>query len=169
MTMKSEERVLLTFTVASEPGNERQALARVADAVVDSGLSDDQLNRLKTAVAEATMNAIEHGNHNQADLDVTISVVDTGERVTVSITDLGGENAPAPDSPVELPDIDMKLAGLQSPRGWGLFLIQNMVDAMEVSIDGAEHTVRLTMRTASSEQPVVEPRNPEGDHRAKQV
>ena len=31
-----------------------------------SGLSPDQIERLKTAVAEATMNAIEHGNENRA-------------------------------------------------------------------------------------------------------
>jgi len=31
--MASEERLLVAFTVSSEPGNERLALARVADAV----------------------------------------------------------------------------------------------------------------------------------------
>ena len=67
----------------SEPGNERIAIARVADALAGSGLSGDQLERLKTAVAEATMNAIEHGNHNQADVavDVTVTALDDGVAV----------------------------------------------------------------------------------------
>ncbi|HET7529510.1 MAG TPA: ATP-binding protein [Mycobacteriales bacterium] len=163
--MASRERVLLSFSVPSEPGNERVALARVADAVAGSGLTDDQLDRLKTAVAEATMNAIEHGNRNRAELEVELTVVDTGDGVAVSIVDQGGAHAPAPDSQVELPDLDMKLAGLQSPRGWGLFLIQNMVDAMEVLTDGDLHTVRLVMRTA----PTPRPRDPEGGPRAEQV
>ena len=166
--MASEERLLVAFAVPSEPGNERMALARVADAVAASGLSADQLERLKTAVAEATMNAIEHGNHNNPDLDVDISVVDTGEEVSVSIVDHGGAHAPSSDGPVELPDIDMKLAGLQSPRGWGLFLIQNMVDAMDVSTDGDKHTVRLTMRTSTMPN-IAGPRDPEGGSRAEQV
>jgi len=165
MTMASDERVLVSFSVPSEQGNERIALARVADAVADFGLSDDQLNRLKTAVAEATMNAIEHGNHNRADLDVEISVAALGDGVAVSIIDHGGAHAPAPDAPVELPDLDMKLAGLQTPRGWGLFLIKNMVDAMDVSIDGDLHIVRLVMHTL----PAQRPGDPEGGPRAEQV
>jgi hypothetical protein len=64
-----------------------------------------------------------------------------------------------------LPDLEAKLAGLQSPRGWGLFLIRNMVDAMDVSTDGDLHTVRLLMHTASAPRP----RDPEGGPRAEQV
>jgi hypothetical protein len=47
-------RRLDAFTLASEPGNERLALARVAGTVKDLGLSEARLERLKTAVAEAT-------------------------------------------------------------------------------------------------------------------
>ena len=167
--MASGERQLVTFTVPSEPGNERLALARVADAVADSGLTPDQLERLQTAVAEATMNAIEHGNGNNADLNVDITVIDTGEEVSVLIVDLGGAHAPAGSASVEMPDLDMKLAGLQSPRGWGLFLIQNMVDAMNVSTDGDKHIVRLSMRTTSADARIAEPRDPEGGSRAQQM
>ena len=163
--MAYDERVLVSFSVPSEPGNERIALARVADALAGSGLSCDQLERLKTAVAEATMNAIEHGNHNRADVDVDVPVTAVDAGVAVSIVDQGGAHAPAPESAVELPDLDLKLAGLQTPRGWGLFLIQNMVDVMDVSIDGDLHTVRLVMRTS----PAPRPRDPEGGPRAEQV
>ncbi|MBK6434003.1 hypothetical protein [Candidatus Amarolinea dominans] len=43
------------------------------------------------------------------------------------------------------PDLEAKLAGLQSPRGWGLFLIRSMVDDMRVTEDGVHHTVELIM------------------------
>jgi anti-sigma regulatory factor (Ser/Thr protein kinase) len=69
-----DECLLAQFAVPSAPGNERVALEQVADAVRDQGLGPDQLERLKTAVAEATMNAIEHGNANRAELPVDISV-----------------------------------------------------------------------------------------------
>lgn len=164
MTMTSpSERVLDVFTVPSQPGNERLALARVAEAVGDCGLTPDQLERLKTAVAEATMNAIEHGNGNRAELDVDIEVLAGDSTVIVAIADHGGDHAS--DGPIDEPDIEKKLAGLQSPRGWGLFLIQNMVDAMDVSTDGPKHTVRLTMRT----QTAPAPRESEGGSRADQL
>ena len=40
---------------------------------------------------------------------------------------------------------EAKLAGEQKPRGWGLFLIKHMVDAMEVVTDGDTQTVVLTL------------------------
>ena len=51
-------RVLAEFTVPSEPGNERTALAKVAEAVVGLLPAGPRLEALKTAVAKATMNAI---------------------------------------------------------------------------------------------------------------
>jgi len=132
------------FSVSSEPGNERAALARVAEAVKGFDLAPLRLERLKTAVAEATMNAIEHGNHNRSELPVHIRVLSRGDAVVVTITDQGGTPADAPDPAA--PDLEAKLAGLQTPRGWGLFLIKNMVDEMTVSADGQQHTVVLTVR-----------------------
>ena len=137
-------RRLAAFAVASEPGNERLALARVAEAVAASGLPPARLERLKTAVAEATMNAIEHGNGGRPDIPVDVEVIQDGDDIVVAITDLGGEHA-AP-GPVEEPDLLLKLEGEQRARGWGLFLIRNMVDAMQVRTDGARHTIQLTMR-----------------------
>jgi len=143
-------RRLDTFTLASEPGNERLALARVAGAVKDLGLDDRRLERLKTAVAEATMNAIEHGNRNRPDIPVEIEVTQDAGRIVVAISDQGGQQSPKPGDSPEEPDLDRKLDGDQSPRGWGLFLIRNMVDAMEVTTDGQRHTIWLTMRTGGA-------------------
>jgi anti-sigma regulatory factor (Ser/Thr protein kinase) len=140
--------VLASFTVSSEPGNERVALREVASAAAECGLTDDQLERLKTAVAEATMNAIEHGNGNHAEIPVDITVLRGAGEVAVTITDRGGDRSEHVAR--EVPDIELKLRGEQRPRGWGLFLVQNMVDEMQVSTDGAFHTVRLTMRTGDS-------------------
>jgi anti-sigma regulatory factor (Ser/Thr protein kinase) len=137
-------RVLDEFSLASEPGNERAALQRVAEAVAPLGLSGTTLERLKTAVAETTMNAIEHGNGNRPELPVEVQVTTDGANVAVSVTDLGGHDAAAVP-PTETPDLDAKLAGTQTPRGWGLFLIRHMVDEMDVATDGARHTVRLVV------------------------
>ncbi len=88
------------------------------------------------------MNAIEHGNENDPELSVAVSVVASETRLVVRITDQGGER-PIPDA--ETPDLEAKLEGLQKPRGWGLFLIKNMVDEMDVWSDGTQHTVELVL------------------------
>jgi len=141
-------RRLDAFTLASEPGNERLALARVAGTVKDLGLSQARLERLKTAVAEATMNAIEHGNGNRPEIPVEVEVTQSGDEIVVAISDQGG--SPADPGAHEDPDLVKKLDGGQSPRGWGLFLIRNMVDAMDVTTDGQRHTIWLTMRTGGA-------------------
>ena len=137
------------FTLASEPGNERLALARVAEIVKDLGLSEARLEKLKTAVAEATMNAIEHGNQNRAEIPVEVEVTQNGDEIIVAISDQGGDSAVGGGA-AEEPDQLKKLDGGQSPRGWGLFLIRNMVDAMDITTNGQRHTIWLTMRTGGA-------------------
>jgi serine phosphatase RsbU (regulator of sigma subunit)/anti-sigma regulatory factor (Ser/Thr protein kinase) len=133
---------LAEFSLASEPGNEREAMRLVEQAVEPLELPAQRLERLKTAVAEATMNAMEHGNGYDAELPVHVTVTAGSRELTVRITDQGGAR-PIPEAPA--PDLDAKLAGEQTPRGWGLFLIRSMVDAMAVSGDERHHTMALTL------------------------
>ena len=91
-------RRLDAFELPSEPGNERLALARVAETVQGLGLSDARLEKLKTAVAEATMNAIEHGNGNRAEIPVEVEVTQQGDEIVVAISDQGGEAHPSDSS-----------------------------------------------------------------------
>ena len=136
--------LLTQFAVPGEEGNERLVMDRVAAAVADLGLDPARLERLKTAVSEAAMNAIEYGSQGRPG--------DPGR-------DRGGDDRPGDRRPhhgpgacpvrcpsdAEAPDIDAKLAGLQKPRGWGLFLIRAMVDDMDVTTDGTTQTVSLTL------------------------
>ena len=133
----------VSFCVDSRLGNEREALERVAETVSPLGLAPDQLERLKTAVSEAAMNAIEHGNQGREELSIEIDVEAAAGLLTVSISDhgLGG-----PVGETETPDLEAKLEGLQRPRGWGLFLIENMVDEIRVSDAEGRHTVELVLK-----------------------
>jgi serine/threonine-protein kinase RsbW len=135
-------RILRELSVPSEPGNERMAMETVAEAISDLDIRSENLERLKTAVAEATMNAMEHGNHYRAELPVLIEVSASDTQLSVKITD---EGSGPPAFHAETPDLKAKLEGMQSPRGWGLFLIKNMVDAMEVTGDEHHHTVELLL------------------------
>jgi serine phosphatase RsbU (regulator of sigma subunit)/anti-sigma regulatory factor (Ser/Thr protein kinase) len=133
---------ILHLVLPGEAGNERLAMDRVAEALVPLSLPEARLERLKTAVSEATMNAIEYGSRNDPTIPVEIDVTVAHGDLVVRITDQGLSGG-IPDA--EEPNIEAKLAGEQKPRGWGLFLIKHMVDAMEVVTDGNAQTVILTL------------------------
>ncbi|MPZ13503.1 MAG: SpoIIE family protein phosphatase [Chloroflexi bacterium] len=134
--------VLAAFTVASKPGNERIAIDRVAASVQPLDLSTGRLERLKTAVGEAAMNAMEHGNHYQPELPVSIRVRASRTQVSVEVTDHGGDQE---IQEPQAPDLDAKLAGEQSPRGWGFLLMKSMVDDVRRTSDGKLHTIELVL------------------------
>jgi anti-sigma regulatory factor (Ser/Thr protein kinase) len=138
-----EQRLLADFSVASQPGNERLAARQVAQAVGPLDLTPERLQRLETAVSEATLNAIEHGNHFEADKSVGVRVVASATELVVSVTDQGGAGLVEPP---EAPDIEAKLANRQTPRGWGMFLIVNMVDEVTQDVHGCTHCVNLRLR-----------------------
>lgn len=120
---------------------------RVADVARDL-VSAPVLERMKTAVSEGTLNAIEHGNHFREDLLVQIDVLSSPRAVRVMITDRGGQQV-LPEVPV--PDLEAKLAGLEPTRGWGMFLIRNMVDELHTTVDGQHHTLVLDFYRESRE------------------
>jgi serine phosphatase RsbU (regulator of sigma subunit)/anti-sigma regulatory factor (Ser/Thr protein kinase) len=134
--------VLAEFSVPSAEGNEREVIRRLEEALRGHPIGAARLERLKTAAGEAVMNAMEHGNGFDPDLPVDVRATEVGGTVRVRITDRGGAR-PIPDAPE--PDLEAKLAGEQTPRGWGLFLIRNMVDDMHVSGDEEHHVVELVM------------------------
>ena len=139
--------LLAEFEVPSQEGNERLAIERVSAAVASLGLAEARLKRLQTAVGEATMNAMEHGSGYSADKPVTIRVLADEAAVRVRITDLGRAGRRGSHSgDAEVPDLEAKLAGLQRPRGWGLFLIEKMVDETRETSDERSHTLELSVR-----------------------
>jgi serine phosphatase RsbU (regulator of sigma subunit)/anti-sigma regulatory factor (Ser/Thr protein kinase) len=140
---------LTAFSLPGTTGNEREAMDRVAAAVADLGLPMDRLERLKTAVSEAAMNAIEYGSQGRAEETFDVEVAVTPRDVIVKVTDHALSGTVPSDA--ETPDIGRKLAGEQKPRGWGLFLIEHMVDAMDVTTDDEAGTQTITLRLAREE------------------
>jgi anti-sigma regulatory factor (Ser/Thr protein kinase) len=139
MNESPEWQMIDDFSLPSEAGNERRAMERVAQAIQGLDLPSRRLERLKTAVAEATMNAIEHGNHYQPDLPVAIQVLTSVGALAVRVTDQGSGTIPQPKTP----NLAAKLAGEESPRGWGFFLIRELVDELHISSDAHHHTIEL--------------------------
>jgi anti-sigma regulatory factor (Ser/Thr protein kinase) len=129
------------------------AIDVVNEALGDYLRPQRRREQLASAVAEATMNAMEHGNHYQPELPVIVEALVSDTAVAVRISDEGGaRDATETPEGYEPPDLAAKLAGLQTPRGWGLFLIKHLVDEMRVSADEKRHTVELIMRLEESEE-----------------
>jgi serine/threonine-protein kinase RsbW len=107
--------------------------------------SEDRIEDLKTAVAEACINAMEHGNQMNASVPVSVVLSMNPNELEVKVMDNGsGMEVPAP-----APDIDRKMSGEEEARGMGMFLIQALVDEVEwVSAAGDEEQsfVRLVIR-----------------------
>ena len=106
------------------------------------GFEEEVAYWINMAVRESVANAVEHGNKYDPERKVRIEVAGSESAVRVRISDHGGGKKIVNTND---PDLDAKLAGDQSPRGWGLFLIKNMVDEMNVIQDESQHTVELLM------------------------
>jgi hypothetical protein len=84
-------QLLASFELTSRAGNERIAVEKVVSLASQWGMQERSLDRVKTAVAEAVMNAMEHGNQYRTDLPVDVEVQIDDENFIVIIRDHGGE------------------------------------------------------------------------------
>jgi len=86
---------------------------------------------------------MEHGNEYRPDRPVLIRVLHSRDRLSVRVTDRGeARELERPESP----DLEAKLDGRQKPRGWGLFLIEKMVDEAHETSEEDGHTLELVLR-----------------------
>ncbi len=127
----------------SELGFEKVAMCTAAGMAGLMGFSHDRIEDLKTAVAEACINAIEHGNQLNESLPVGVILSRSDDELEVRVIDDGRGVTVSPLSP----DIDRKMMGEEDPRGMGMFLIQALVDEAEWH-DGppGKSYVRLVIR-----------------------
>lgn len=128
----------------SRLGFEKVAMSTAAAVAKLVGFREERVEDLKTAVAEACINAIEHGNRLNEKLSVGV-VLSAGEDwLEVKVIDDGKGMRRQPCKP----DIDRKMHGEEDPRGMGMFLIQALVDEAEwvAGTDGRSSYVRLMIR-----------------------
>jgi serine/threonine-protein kinase RsbW len=111
----------------SELGFEKIAMSTAAGMAALMGFSEDRIEDLKTAVAEACINAIEHGNQFDDTLDVGVVMSSNDDELEIKVIDDGAGMRSAPAAP----NIDRKIAGEEEARGMGMFLIQALVDEAE--------------------------------------
>ena len=128
-------------------GYEKVAMSTAASVAKLMGFREDRIEDLKTAVAEACINAFEHGNQLNDTLSVGVVLSADDDALEVKVMDDGKGLHGLPPRP----DIDKKIHGEEDPRGMGMFLIQALVDEAEwvASSNGKSSYVRLVIRLDS--------------------
>ena len=124
-------------------GYERIAMECSASFAKIGGLVKERIDDLKTAVAEACLNAMEHGNKDHPDSRVIITMYLGDKDFKVSVMDAGDGISVIPQNI----DIKKKVEGLEPPNGLGLFLIQQLVDQVEFKkMNGGGHVVKMVLK-----------------------
>ena len=124
-------------------GYERIAMECSASFAKIGGLVKERIDDLKTAVAEACLNAMEHGNRDHPESRVIITMYLGDKDFKVSVMDAGDGMSIIPQHI----DIKKKIEGLEPPNGLGLFLIQQLVDQVEFKkMNGGGHVVKMVLK-----------------------
>jgi serine/threonine-protein kinase RsbW len=129
--------------IPSELGWERVAISAASSVAERMGFPPERIEDIKTAVAEATLNAIEHGNAQDATRKVYISLASEEEELQIGVLDHSTKPFVPATGADQRPDLTAKLAGQAPLRGWGTFLIHALVDEVEYSSTNSGNLVRM--------------------------
>lgn len=149
MTTAVARTTTVEVRLPSRLGFEKVAMSTAASVAKLMGFRDERIDDLKTAIAEACINAIEHGNRLNEKLSVGVILSAGADALEIKVMDDGKGMKNAPTKP----DIDKKMHGEEDPRGMGMFLIQALVDEAEwvVGTNGKGSYVRLVIRLDKEE------------------
>lgn len=124
-------------------GYERVAMGSVAAFAESVGFLPDRIEDLKTAVAEACINAVLHGNKDRSDARVVVTMSFRDGVLHISVLDEGEGIKQIPKDP----DIVRIMDNLDPPMGFGVFLMKKLMDELEFK-KSSDHRneVRMAMR-----------------------
>jgi len=149
MTTATARTTTVEVRLPSRLGFEKVAMSTAASVAKLMGFREECIDDLKTAIAEACINAIEHGNRLNEKLSVGVILSAGVDALEIKVMDDGKGMKSLPTKP----DIDKKMHGEEDPRGMGMFLIQALVDEAEwvVGTNGKGSYVRLVIRLDKEE------------------
>ena len=148
MTINENKRTIEVI-LPNEIGYERIAMASSASFAKMFGFSPARIEDLKTVVAEAAVNAMQHGNKGRPDSRVTILMNVSDDTMYVTLTDDGeGIKKIYPK-----PDIDRIIDNLEPAIGFGTFLIKQLVDDVDFNIRTEKgNGLRMAIKKSKSDQ-----------------
>jgi serine/threonine-protein kinase RsbW len=106
------------------------------------GMTADRVDEVRMAVVEACINAFEHSHAEERRVDIVFRVYGAGEpeRLEIQVHDQGVGFSP---DEVEVPTMEKKLRG-DRKRGWGLRIIQGLMDEVRIQSGARGTTVVMS-------------------------
>ena len=138
MSSKPPPKVELTIPIIHDM---ELAATKTAEVVAKHmGLDEEKSAEISMALIEATINAFEHSNSQAGNVEIHFVIQE--ETLLITVTDRGKG---FDKSKVKIPKIEEKISS-DFKRGWGLQLIQELMDTVkyESSEDGT--TVTMTKK-----------------------
>ena len=127
-------------------GHERIAMASLATFARMHGFSAARIEDLKTIVAEAAINAMQHGNKGREDTEVVVAIGLKDNAIHVTVSDQGDGIAEV----LPKPDIERIMNNQDPPIGFGVFLIQELADDVEFNLDRESgHSLKIVVKKNS--------------------
>ncbi len=131
--------------LSNQMGYERIAMACSAVFAKMFGLASERIEDLKTVVAEAAINAMEHGNKGRPNSKVVVALDYNNNAIQVAVTDEGAGIKTFPPKP----NIERMIKQLDPPIGLGLFLIKQLADNVEFNLQPNKgHVVNMSINLA---------------------
>jgi len=114
---------LLELHLPNILGAEKEAIKQAVTIAEKMGFARDRIEDLKTALAEACINAIEHGNKFDQNKKVKVTLAANNNSLEVIVHDEGDGI-----DPKKIPKKRVRDDGLPCRRGYGVFLISNLMN-----------------------------------------
>jgi serine/threonine-protein kinase RsbW len=114
---------LLELHLPNILGAEKEAIKQAVTIAEKMGFARDRIEDLKTALAEACINAIEHGNKFDQNKKVKVTLAANNNSLEVIVHDEGDGI-----DPEKIPKKRVRDNGLPCRRGYGVFLISNLMN-----------------------------------------
>ena len=151
--MRRSEPQVVQISLPSEFGYEKVAMASAGLIAERMGFPPSRVQDLQTAVSEACLNSIEHAHRQRAGVKLVVTVRAGSDELQVNVVDRGEGVIPR----AQQPHIADKIEGRENSRGWGIFLIESLVDQVKVtSRRGGGKTLRMVMRLDGRKKGVAE-------------
>jgi serine/threonine-protein kinase RsbW len=140
---KALDQQTVEINLPNQLGYERVAMSSVAAFAKYFGFLPDRIEDLKTAVAEACINAVQHGNKDRPGARVVVTMSFGDNVLNISVLDEGDGFKQAPKDP----DIVRIMNNLDPPVGFGVFLMKKLMDEFDYKkLPDHRNEVRMAMK-----------------------
>ena len=132
----SKQKPVVELTIPVMPNMELLATQTSAAVAKHMNLDEEKTAEINMALSEACINAFEH-SESKSEIEIHFKISD--DRLIIQVTDSGKG---FDKSKVDIPNIEEKISS-EYKRGWGLKLIEELMD--KVKFDSSEEGTTVTM------------------------